>query len=245
MSRGAREAGCRKWKRGRETTQTSDNNYLRHTSEGRVWEQDGSKYVLIVMVAALGPVICYSLLLFRFAKCSGMSICYCHDERKKANLLIFKKHVDLPSFSSPEARTHDPMTSGQGTPSARACAGQAPGTARTHLVLTHPMALVQEDLVPREVVLAGRVVVEAVAFQSFVLELSKTQGGVSVQIYTPRQRPPKQGSAGGRRGERGACLGTWAPRCRPCTSPALEVPSHSTPWAGTATPALSRKPGPH
>ena len=49
-----------------------------------------------------------------------------------------------------------------------------PLTQGPYLVLTQPMTAVQDDLVSGDPVLAGRVIVEAVAFQSFVPELSKT-----------------------------------------------------------------------
>ena len=42
----------------------------------------GSKYILIIMVVALGPVIYYLLLLFIFPKCSVMSIYYLYNKKK-------------------------------------------------------------------------------------------------------------------------------------------------------------------
>lgn len=81
----------------------------------------------------------------------------------------------IPSFSSLEAHADDPQSTEPPVPTSPSlCARGAGRRAHTHLVLTHPVALVQEDLVPREVVLAGRVVVEAVILPSSVLELNKT-----------------------------------------------------------------------
>ena len=48
----------------------------------------GSKYVFIVTVAALGPVLRYSLLLFIFPKCSVMSTCYFYKEKKHKHFIF-------------------------------------------------------------------------------------------------------------------------------------------------------------
>lgn len=50
-----------------------------------------------------------------------------------------------------------------------------PFEAHTYLVLPHPMAEVQKDLVAIDLVFIGRVIVKAVPFESLVLELNKTQ----------------------------------------------------------------------
>lgn len=71
-----------------------------------------SKYVLIIAVVALGPVIHYLLLLFILPKCSVMST-YNFIMRKKCKHLMLKKYMDLSS----EAHTDDPLSTEPPLPS--------------------------------------------------------------------------------------------------------------------------------
>lgn len=61
-----------------------------------------------------------------------------------------------------------------------------PLEAQTYLVLPHPMAEIQKDLVAIDLVFVGWVIVKAVPFESLVLELNKTQTRhLGLDFYTP------------------------------------------------------------
>lgn len=62
-----------------------------------------------------------------------------------------------------------------------------PTEAHTHLVLPHPVAEVQKDLVAVDLVFIRRVIVKAVPSESFVLELKETQRWhLGPDLHTPR-----------------------------------------------------------